>query len=163
MDCMENACRSRSSWKNLDTWAYILSRALSLPRRTKIGRGEEVGGLVEVLFYELLAADPVFLAGIFEEAIIAAGDAGFDLFQVGEHVDQVAGHLKLGAVTEVDTVVRLHFDEGNQGVEVFAAGGEEFAVDIGHEQQGGAGVEPEAVYFKDIGASRRSWRSFPGW
>ena len=55
------------------------------------------------------------------------------------------------AVAEVDGVVRLHFDEPDPGVEVLAAGGEQVAVDIGHQEQGGAGVEAKAVHFADVG------------
>ncbi len=62
--------------------AVVVAQRLRLQQEPEVAQPEEVPGPFEVALHELRASEAVLVAGVFEEAVEARGDAGLYAFQL---------------------------------------------------------------------------------
>src|SRR3712207_5423025 len=129
--------------KELRDLPVVVVHGLGLQEQAQVPRAEKVLRLVEVPLDELAAPQAVLVAGVFEKAVEARGHPRLDALELPDHLGQGAPHGERVAVPERYPVVPVERDEPRVVVEVAAGEGEELAVGVRHQEQGGARVEGE--------------------
>ena len=116
---------------------------------------EHLADTVEGAVCELQVADVEDLLRLGDEPLVVVDIAGVDGADVGEQTLFVSDVVEAGAVVELDAVEGIYRDELEVVFTLAPDEFEEFVEQVGGGDDGGAGVEGEAVALEDRGATAR--------
>src|SRR5215203_1315587 len=133
--------------------AVVVAQRLRLQQEPEVAQPEEVPGSLEVALHELRASEAVLVAGVFEEAVEARGDAWLYAFEFVYQLGERTADGQRIAVAERYLVVGVERHEADIVVQVAPGKAEELAVGICHQEERWACIEGEAFRLEPSHAS----------
>src|SRR5215203_4926035 len=124
--------------------AVIIVDRLRLQQEPEVAQPEEVLSPLEVALYELRASQAVLVAGVFEEAVEARGDAGLYAFELVYQLGERTADGQRIAVAERYAVVGIERYKPDVVVQIAPCKAEELAIGVRHQEERWAGIEGEA-------------------